>query len=852
MPTDPTTPRSTSYDAIVIGGGFGGLSAAAFMAKKGRHVLLVDGQDGPGGVAHAFQRGPYTFDPAVHYMAQARPGLAVDLWLQLLEVDDQVEFLPIGEMYATTFPGLRERLPIGREPFLDVHARHFPGEMDGLTAMWDLCARITRESQELPSQLSLAELDAAAAQYPTLFRYRTATVSAVMDEFISDPRLRAFTTASWPYLGLPPDQLSFFSWAGLMMATLDEGPAYARGSFQTVADAFVTALHRDGGEYVPHTWAEKILVEDGKVTGVRLEGGEEVHAPLVVSNADVTTTFTRMVGEEHLPSSFMTRFRRLKPSLSAVVVFSATTSDMAGAAHETYLHRHWDHQQSLDDIHAGRPGGMWFTVPTVTDPSIAPDGEHQVIITSMAPHDLGAPWSQEKERWAEEMIGLVEEVHPGYRDGITHLEVATPETFVRFDRSRDGAIYGWANTPHQAGTKRPNRRTPIEGLYLSGHWSQPGTGTPRAIFSGLHVAMYADGEDDMDDYMDEMLLDADIIGPPKPDSRSMAVVAMVTGIWQTQVLYVVAKLGVPDLITAHGPLTADRLAELTGTHARSLYRVLRAATTLGVMEENERRAFRLTPMGRYLRTDTEGSVRHLAMMFGAPGHWESWGNLMHSVRTGEPAFEHTFGMGTYDYVTAHPEAAAIYDPAMTNITMQTAPGIADHYDWDSVKCVMDVGGGHGTLLQVILKAHPHLNGMLFDLPHVVAGAHEPLAEAGLTERCAVHGGDVFTELPKGADVVMAKSFIHSFDDETSVQLLTKFREALPPEGGRVLSLEMVLPDDNERHFGKLFDIEMLTQSDDGRDRTESEFRALFDAAGMEMTRIVDTDTPVSVVEGIPR
>jgi hypothetical protein len=363
--------------------------------------------------------------------------------------------------------------------------------------------------------------------------------------------------------------------------------------------------------------------------------------------------------------------------------------------------------------------------------------------------------------------------------------------------------------------------------------------------------MEIQGHRDLGAYMDGMLREAGLVGPPVPPTRSMALISMIAGIWGTQLIYVVAKLGIPDLITAHGPLGAERLAELTGAHARSLYRVLRAATTLGILEENERRDFRLTPLGTLLRSDVEGSVRQLAVMFGEPWHWQSWGNLLHSVRTGEPAFEHTWGMGTYQYVTEHPEVAEVYDQAMTAITLQAAPGVAQRYDFAEVATLMDVGGGHGTLLSVILQTHPHLKGMLFDLPHVVAGAHAPLAAAGLTERCAVVSGDVFAGVPKGADAVMAKSFIHSFDDETSVKLLRNFREALPDGGGRVLIVEMVLPDDNTPFFGKLFDVEMLTQSDDGRDRTASEFAALFERAGLRLTRVVDTGTPVSVIEGVP-
>jgi hypothetical protein len=331
----------------------------------------------------------------------------------------------------------------------------------------------------------------------------------------------------------------------------------------------------------------------------------------------------------------------------------------------------------------------------------------------------------------------------------------------------------------------------------------------------------------------------------------MGLIQMISGIWGTQLIYVAAKLGIPDLIAEHGPLDAERLAALTGGHARSIRRVLRALATLGLFAHNEHGRYRLTPLGALLRSDVEGSVRQLAIMFGEPWHWQSWGHLLHSVQTGQPAFHHTFGMGTYEYVTKHPEAAEVYDQAMTGITLQAAPGIARHYDFGSVRTVMDVGGGHGTLLSVILEAHPHLRGMLFDLPHVVAGAHAPLAAAGLAERCDVIAGSVFDPLPRGADAVMAKSFIHSFDDETSVRLLRNFREALPAGGGRVLVVEMVLPDDATPHFGTLFDIEMLTQSDDGRDRTEAEFRDLFARAGLRLTRVVATGTPVSVIEGVP-
>ena len=355
MATEQREPRSEHYDVIVVGGGFGGISAAAFLAKSGRHVLVVERQDGPGGVGHAFKRGPYTFDPAIHVTAQARPGLPFDLLMRALGVGDQVEFLPVESMYGVSYPDLKEHLPVGREPFFEVHARHFPNEMAGLREFWQISARVTRESQELPPQLAFRDLDKAVARYPTLFKYRNLTVSQVLDEFITDPKLKAFAASSWPYLGLPPDQLSFFSWSGMMMSTLDDGPAYSKGSFQRVANAFVLALERNGGEFVPHTGVDKILVEDVQVAGVQLAGGRVIRAPIVISNADARHTFEELVGPEHLSPSFLRTFRRLTPSLSGVVIYAATSLDLRqyDAAHETFVFRHWDHNQT----HRGHPRG---------------------------------------------------------------------------------------------------------------------------------------------------------------------------------------------------------------------------------------------------------------------------------------------------------------------------------------------------------------------------------------------------------------------------------------------------------------------------------------------------------------
>jgi phytoene dehydrogenase-like protein len=196
------------------------------------------------------------------------------------------------------------------------------------------------------------------------------------------------------------------------------------------------------------------------------------------------------VGPDHLPGGFLKRLRRMKPSLSAVIVFIATSLDLKahGAVHEVFRPLHADHDDTYRDILEGRPGGMFGTVPTLSDPKLAPEGEHILTVHSLAPFEIDQPWEERAPAYADEVVNAYEQVFPGLRESITFMETATPQALYRHSLNQRGAAYGWENIPTQTGGKRSPHIPPLDGLFLSGHWTQPGTGSLRAFVSGMHTA----------------------------------------------------------------------------------------------------------------------------------------------------------------------------------------------------------------------------------------------------------------------------------------------------------------------------------------------------------------------------
>lgn len=325
-----------------------------------------------------------------------------------------------------------------------------------------------------------------------------------------------------------------------------------------------------------------------------------------------------------------------------------------------------------------------------------------------------------------------------------------------------------------------------------------------------------------------------------------AMLQLISGFWISRAIYIAAKLGIADHLHDQ-PQSAEELAGATGTHAPSLYRVLRALASVGVFAQDSDNRFRLTPLSETLRTDAPGSLRAFAIVELGEEHYPAWGELLHSVRTGEIAFDHVFGMPIAEYYARHPENAKIFADAVTGMNLAMNNAVVSSYDFSSIGKIVDVRGGHGNLIVSILKANPEMKGVLLDKPPRIEGARARIEAEGIGDRCEVVGGDFFESVPPGGDAYILNGIIHNVDDARAVAVLRNCYRAMM-EKGKLLLVEAVVPRGSEPHFSKFHDLILLVMTG-GRERTEDEYRALLEASGFRLAKIVPTESPVSVIEG---
>lgn len=489
--------KQEAYDVVVIGAGIGGLSVAALLAKAGKSVLLVERHDRPGGYAHGFKRRGFQFDSGVHLVSGCRPegyrnGSTIHKISRAVGLDPQTLFLPIQSYARAVYPEYEVSLRSGEAAFIAGLIERFPQEQDRLLELIRLCRVVAEEAmlaEEILEQGKTSRVSPVQV-LGNLFRYRRATLADVLDEFLVDPQLKSACASLWPYLGLPPSQLSFLYWASMMAGYTYEGGYYCQGSFQAYANGLAAAVEGQGGEVLLNSSVRRICVEQGRACGIVLENGQLIRAGAVVSNIDACQTADMLIGRQHLPQGHSEGLEKLSPSLSIFVVYIATDLPLSqqAHAHESFFYETFDHEAAFALTQQGRPNWFSATLPTLADPALAPKDQHILLLTTLCPFDIGQSWRQAKAAFQQRLLERAERHFPGLNDRLLFVESGSPRTLERYTLNHQGAAYGFAPTPDQIGPNRPGVRGVLPGLYHTGHWTRPGGGVAGVSVSALLVA----------------------------------------------------------------------------------------------------------------------------------------------------------------------------------------------------------------------------------------------------------------------------------------------------------------------------------------------------------------------------
>jgi hypothetical protein len=322
---------------------------------------------------------------------------------------------------------------------------------------------------------------------------------------------------------------------------------------------------------------------------------------------------------------------------------------------------------------------------------------------------------------------------------------------------------------------------------------------------------------------------------------------MLTGFWISCCIYNAAKLNIADLL-AQGPKSVDELAKSTGTQAPALYRLLRALAGTGVFVQNEQGEFANTPLSETLKEDVPGSMKAMAQAQ-LGDHFKAWGNLIYSLKAGGIAFDHAEGMTIWEYYSAHPDEGLNFMKAMTGLTGAIIAEVIPAYDFSQFKTIVDVGGGNGAFMMAVLNAAPHARGVVFDQDYVVKETQKELIMKDFAARCNVEAGSFFDHVPAGYDAYMMKLVLHDWNDIQCMTILTNCSNAMRKDS-KLLIVEALIPEGNTPHPGKFMDINMMAMTG-GKERTEKEFAELFAYAGLKLSKVIHTHSPMfSILEVI--
>ncbi|MCJ8170637.1 phytoene desaturase family protein [Atopomonas sediminilitoris] len=498
------------YDAVVIGAGNAGLTAATALQRGGSKTLLLEKHNIPGGCATSFVRGEFEFEVALHQLSglgTAEKPFIMRKVFDTLGVLDKVEFIQEHSLYRLAVPGQVDiTLPASWSGLKRTLVELFPAESDAIGRFLKLCETICLESfMTLPQARRSGSEATLKSMCPHYVEYGFQSAKAVIDSFFSDHTLKTVISAYWCYLGVPPSQIPFPDLAVMIYAYAAFKPWHIKGGSQAMSNALVESFLEAGGEVRFNCGAEKILTENGAVCGVTLESGETVRCKAVVSNASPLHTFNEMLDSEQPPLAIQQDMKSRRMGTSAVVIYmglDCTPQELGVTTASSFIYETMDDEaiyRSMNSLEA--PMGGMFTCYNFEDPDCAPAGKSQVVLVCLQYGDVwkdvaAEDYAATKYAFAERLIDMVAKVYPKLREHIEEVEVATPLTMMRYLNTPSGAIYGFRQSTEDSALLR-ERLKGVPGLYMAGSWTgmggfQPtymaGESTARAVLKHLKKA----------------------------------------------------------------------------------------------------------------------------------------------------------------------------------------------------------------------------------------------------------------------------------------------------------------------------------------------------------------------------
>ncbi len=478
------------FDIIIIGAGVGGLTCGALLAQKGLKVLIVEKNRKVGGCCTSFRRKGFTFDVSVQSIGECHRGGRIWRLLDCLELLDKIQFIRLEPAREYHFPDRKIRQYSDLASHIDHLSSQFPKESKGISGVYSTFGQLFKEMSEMPPSLDWFDTKAFRSRYPLYSRWKDRTLQDLLDQFIIDPKLKAVLSVRSSYGLMPPQWISLVAMSSLEMSYFEGGVYCVKGSVERLPRLLMEKAIQLGGQVLTGQEVTRILVEGKRAFGIRTSNGAEYIGRIIVSNGDATMTFNRLVDRGVLSPRFLSRLQGMKPSLSYYISYvgieGALDEELTCANNEIFFD--YDLLREYEALSKGQlppDPSFYLLAPSLVNPDHAGKGLSTLCLSFKVPYAYSRNWGNVvRGNLSQHLLDKASKMIPNLRDRIVVMADSTPATIERMTNNRWGAAYGWAQYPRQAGIYRLNRATPIENLYLAGHWTSPGGGISAVVASG--------------------------------------------------------------------------------------------------------------------------------------------------------------------------------------------------------------------------------------------------------------------------------------------------------------------------------------------------------------------------------